>query len=519
MKRTTPHTALYCLLWILLVAVFPLQAAEEDVLNRNIQLPRSKGTVYQLLGKVTEQSGYLFIYDSKIIDNDRKTSLKAGTYTIREAIYRITGNYALALRTVGNHILIQLPPETANAAQPSLATPDSTAHFTMEGTLLDRYTKEPISYASVGVLEATTGVITNQSGMFRLRLPDSLRQAVIQFSHIGYQSEAIAAHVLAGQYNQLTLEPKVVSLQEVVIRLVNPLTLLSEMLTRRKEHYAHQPVHLTTFYREGVQSQKGLLNLTEAIFKVYKTSYNSLSTDQVKLLKMRRISNAYEKDTLLAKMKSGIDACLMLDMMKHLPDFLNPGTENMYTYAHSDIAVVDDRLADVILFEQKEGLNLPLYKGEIYIDTESNALLKIDFRINPHYIHQAGEQFVEKISRNLSATPREVSYTISYKAWNGIYYIHHVRGDLHFKIRKRKQLFGNTSLHTWFEMVTCRIDSTDVHRFSREERQPTRTIFSDTHFSYDANFWENFNVILPEEKLNEAINKITSKIEETRYSQ
>lgn len=517
MKPTTPHTALYCLLWILLIAVSPLQAAEEDVLSRNIQLPRSKGTVYQLLGKVTEQSGRLFIYDSKIIDNDRKTSIKAGTYTIREAIYRITGNNALALRTVGNHILIQMPSEAVATSQPALAASASPTHFTMEGTLLDRYTKEPIAYASVGVLEATTGVVTNQNGMFRLRLPDSLRQVVIQFSHIGYQSEDIAAHLLAGQYNQLTLEPKVVSLQEVVIRLVNPFTLLGQMLDRRKEHYTHQPVHLTTFYREGVQSQKGLLNLTEAIFKVYKTSFNSLSSDQVKLLKMRRITNAYEKDTLLAKMKSGIDACLMLDMMKHLPDFLSLGIDNMYTYAHSDIAVVDDRLANVILFEQNERLNLPLYKGEIYIDTESNALLKVNFQINPRHIHQAGKQFVERISRNLSATPREVSYTVSYKKWNGIYYIHHVRGDLHFKIRKKKQLFSNTSLHTWFEMVTCQIDPTNAQRFAREERQPTRTIFSDTHFGYDAEFWENFNVIMPEEKLNEAINKITSKIEETRY--
>ena len=29
-----------------------------------------KGTVYALLGKVSEQSGYLFIYDSKVIHND-----------------------------------------------------------------------------------------------------------------------------------------------------------------------------------------------------------------------------------------------------------------------------------------------------------------------------------------------------------------------------------------------------------------------------------------------------------------
>ena len=36
-----------------------------DVLDRIVRLPGMKGTVYALLGKVSEQSGYLFIYDSK----------------------------------------------------------------------------------------------------------------------------------------------------------------------------------------------------------------------------------------------------------------------------------------------------------------------------------------------------------------------------------------------------------------------------------------------------------------------
>jgi hypothetical protein len=46
---------------------------------------------------------------------------------------------------------------------------------------------------------------------------------------------------------------------------------------------------------------------------------------------------------------------------------------------------------------------------------------------------------------------------------------------------------------------------------------PTRTVFAETNFTYDEDFWEGFNVILPEEKLNEAITRISSKIEETGY--
>ena len=54
------------------------KAADRDVLERVIYLAKSKGTVYTLLGKVSEQSGFLFVYDSKVVDNDRTVKLGAG---------------------------------------------------------------------------------------------------------------------------------------------------------------------------------------------------------------------------------------------------------------------------------------------------------------------------------------------------------------------------------------------------------------------------------------------------------
>ena len=95
-----------------------------DALDRTIRLSKSKDTIYRLLGEVSEQSGFLFIYDSKIIDNEKKVSVKSGEYTIRQAIYQITGNDRLILRVIGNHILLSLPAETAPAPVP-LPAPES----------------------------------------------------------------------------------------------------------------------------------------------------------------------------------------------------------------------------------------------------------------------------------------------------------------------------------------------------------------------------------------------------------
>lgn len=519
MKPRATYCILCFLIGLLLTAALPVQADDSNILKRIIHLPKSKQTVYHLLGEVSERSGYLFIYDSKVIDNEQIVRIPAGNYTIEDAIRRITGNKELSLRLIGNHILIARQEDnTAKEIAPPLT--DSIRYFKLEGLLRDKFTNEPIPYATVSVSDGSIGSITNQGGEFMLRLPDSLRRSQISFSHLGYQPLEMSGELLAERYNMLSLDPRVVSLQEVVVRITNPLRLLREMQEKIKQNYSQQPVYLTSFYREGVERRHKFVSLTEAVFKIYKTAYNNQnSVDQVKLLKMRRISNNQEKDTIIAKMKSGPNASIMLDVIKNMPDFLMPESEvnYPYTFAHADISVIDNRLVNVISFEQRDFITTPLYKGNLYIDSENNALVRADFEINPKYVKDAAGLLVERKSRNLKITPQKVIYTISYKPWNGSYYINHVRGDLYFKVKRRKQLFGSTPLHIWFEMVTCKAETENVSRFTRKEILPTRTIFSETKFSYDENFWGDFNVIPPEEKLNEAIGKISSKIEETGY--
>ena len=507
------HILTFCLL---LCIVIPLQATEKhDLLDTKITLPRSKGTIYQLLSLITERTDLLFVYDSNIINNEQESFIDEGEYSIREAIYTITGNSALTLRIIDDHILIHSPEKEAiTNSDKTTETPDVN-YFTITGILYDKETEEPIIYASVGINQAGIGTITNQEGEFRLKLPQSLLQSKIHISHLGYLHQEIPCEMLADKYNTFYLESNPVSLQEIIVRAINPLAVINEMLEKRTDNYMHEPVYLTTFYREGIERKKGMVSLNEGIFKVVKTPFHSRSFDQVKLLKMRKVSNVHEKDTLITKIKSGINACLMLDLIKQLPDFLRAEAESPYIYTHSAITVIDDNFVDVISFKQKESFKEPLYEGDIYIDKDNKALLKVEFKIQPEHIKKATNMFVERKSKNLQITPQEIKYTVSYKKWNNKYYINHVRGDLQFRIKKKKLLSFSTNVHTWFEMVTCKIETEDVSRFSRSETLSTRTVFAETRFEYDNKFWGEFNIIIPENELSEAIRKISSKIEET----
>lgn len=510
-----PFRILLIVLWVFFTAS-NVKATDGDGLERVIRLPKAKGTVYSLLGKVSEQSGYLFIYDSKIINNDSIVKTKRKDCSIRQAIYEITGRKQLILTVLGNHILITQPTVKASVSKSS-ATSFLPSNSILVGTLLDKETGASVANASVMIQGTSVGSITNQNGEFRLHLPDSLNNAVVFFSHIGYVPQYVKASTLAGRNNVLSMEPKVIPLQEVLIRLVDPKKLLCEMMEYRQNNYSSVPVYLTTFYREGVQLKNKFQSLTEAVFKVYKSSVMEPDvSDQVKLLKMSRIDNLEVKDSLVAKIRSGVDACLQLDIVKNIPDFLSVESgEQLYVYTSGDIVSVDDRSAHIVCFEQKHGIEEPLFCGELYIDSENSALLQARFEIRSEYVKAATRLFVVRQASKIKLTTQKIVYTISYKPWNGIYYIHHIRGDLYFKMKKRRALFSNPTLYTWFEMVTCCIDNENVVRFPRSERISTHTVFADTDFKYDESFWGDFNVIPLEESLSKVIERIAVKIEKT----
>jgi hypothetical protein len=513
MNQMLAHIRCFVACLIFSFLVINVQANDKDVFDRKVRISKNKGTVYEFLKDISEQTDFLFIYDSQIINNDRIIKIQKGEYTLRDAIYLITGDRRLSMDLLGEHILLRLPEKQKPDDVKIAVSPPSKTHITIGGKLFDCQTEEPVLSASVGLVNTTIGTITNQDGEFQLMIPDSLLHAKVRFSHIGYESREMEIALLEGQHVDLALNPQVVSLQEVIVRAVSPMQVLSDMLNHRSVNYASDPVYLTTFYREGIDNRQKNFDLTESVLQIYKTGYqNPSSADQVKLIKMRRIVNRQQTDTIYPKMKSGVNSCLILDIIKELPDFLDPQDGYSYMYAHTGMNVIDGRLVDVIYFEQKEYIHEPLYTGELFIETESKALAEIRFELNPRLINKATHMFVDRKTANLKIDLQQAKYLVTYKpADDGTYYVNHIRGDITLKVRKKRRWFS-APIHFWFEMVTCKIDTEQVHSFSRTERLSPTRIFSETKHGYDKEFWENFNIILPEEELKDAIIKNLNEV-------
>jgi hypothetical protein len=493
--------------------------AQASLLDKTISIPRQHTTLYNALNLISQKADCLFIYDSQVVENDKKVKLYAEKQSIKQVLDNILTSPELSYKVIGEHILIyQIGRDTLSKGQKQNAIPvaDTLKTIIVKGYVFDNDNKTAIPFVSIGIVEENIGTITNEDGFFSLKVPANFSGASLVVSHLGYTGQKIPIKLLHEQKVDIFLDRRVISLQEVIIRYFDPSVLVRKAMEERKTNYSRQAVYTTSFYREGVQKNKKYISYSEAVFKVYKSPIGySENSDQVKLLKSRKIQNQELSDTVYLKLKGGILSALQLDIVKCVPGFLDQSPPYEYTFKYSDLVSYNETSAYAITFVQNQGIKDALYKGTLFIDKETFAILGADFEINPDFLDNAAENLILKKSHKLIVKLEKINYSIGYTPFNGKYYLNHIRCDIHLKTRLRSH-FAYDYFHTFLELATCHIDTVDVVKFPRQEVLKPNIVFSDETYSPDNDFWETYNIITPEAKLSEALSKIIGKIEEIR---
>jgi len=514
--RRVSDTLTFCCISFLLFFVSAV-SAQESLLQKTISIPKQHTTLYNALNLISDKAGCLFIYDSQIVESDKRVKLFAENEPLKAVLDNIIENPEITYKVIGQHILLYRTKDEKSSAiepQPSIPAQDSIKNITIKGHIYDNENKTSIPYATIGILEENIGTVTNADGYFALKVPASYSGSSLVVSHMGYMSQRIPIQLLNEQQVDIFLERRIISIQEVIIRYIDPNSIVEKAVEQRKVNNNRNPVYMTSFYREGVQKNKRYISYSEAVFKVFKSSYAlSEHSDQVKLLKSRKIQNTNPKDTVYVKLKAGVLSALQLDIAKCIPGFLDLTPPENYTYTYSDLISYNAKDAYAITFVQKTDIVDPLYSGTMYIDKESFAILGADFEINPAYLDKAADDLVLKKSRRLIVKLERINYSVSYAPFNGKYYLNHARCDIQLKTRLRRHI-SYDNFNTFLELATCHIDTTNVVKFSRDEVMKPNVVFSDAKYSNDDSFWGEYNSIAPEEKLSEMLSKIIGKIEE-----
>jgi hypothetical protein len=431
--------------------------------------------------------------------------------TVRELLDSVTGNPDTRYSVIEKHIILYRDMITDT---PGPVTDSLPLQHVLSGKVIDAETSEPLPFATVGISHSGRGMVTNNNGDFILKVTDEVLNDTLSVSYVGYINRRIPVRSMPGNVMTIGMERDFIPIPEIIIRAQDPALIIAKAVSSVASNYGTTPVLLTGFYREGVYRKKEPQIYSEAVVQIYKSPYaRSMQSDQMKVIRSRKIENLEAEDTLAVRLKAGLSSTLTLDGMRNMFDFLDPMSFNSYDYHLTDIVTIDGETAFVISFSQKEWVTEPLMKGEVYINVDNYGVMLAEFEINPLFIAQTGQSYISRLPRNYSMKPEYVRYRTRYRYIDGRYYLSHVRGDLGFLARGRKKFFSSR-FNIFFELAITDHRTENVVRFEHEDLAPVYSVFSNTVHGYDTDFWKNLDFLKPEDDLLEALGRLKIRLGE-----
>ena len=358
---------------------------------------------------------------------------------------------------------------------------------------------------------AVAGTVANKDGEFSFKLKEPVRaDEEIEVSYLGYHSVKFKVGEKDDKKKKVILmTPYVNQLSEVVIYARDPLKLVEEAIKKIPENYDPNQSLLTGFYRETAQTRKRFINISEAIVRVSKTPYDeSVNRDRVQILKGRKIVSQKAGDTLAIKLLGGPNASIYLDVVKNADLLLDKEMLPCYKFTMEESAVIDERPQYVVSFEPQLILPYALYRGKLYIDMERLSFTRAEFALDMSDPAKATQVILRKKPFGLRFKPQEVSYQVNYVERDGKSYLSYVRNLFRFKCDWKRRLFSTGYTVLSEVVITDGRKGTPDDIPRRLAFKQSQCLSDDVTYFTDADFWESYNIIEPDESLEKAVKKL-----------
>ncbi len=379
---------------------------------------------------------------------------------------------------------------------------------TIKGVVKDATTREKVVFASVYVPGSSVGTVTNSEGEFILKVSKSSNAEYFEISHMGYFNKKFRITESLGDNRVFPIEQHIVMLNEVIIWPKEPIDLVRLALSNIGRNYCQVPNRMTGFYRESIRQQRDYLSITEAVVDIYKAPYAGYQSDQVKIYKGRKGDNVKIADTLMVKLQGGPNVIMLLDIVRNTD--LSIALDSLENYSFEIVAIenIDNKQNFVIGFRPAVVRSTPLYNGKLYITQDNFAITRAEFSLDLSDAEKATAMFLKKKPMGLVFTPTATNYLVTYKEENGKYFLNYVRVDLKFKCDWKRKWFKN-SYTVQSEMAITDRKEENVVRFANQDLFKTNMILTDKiQYFTDKDFWGDYNIIEPEESIENALKKI-----------
>ena len=391
--------------------------------------------------------------------------------------------------------------------------------MTLYGHIKDGSNDESLFLTSISLSGSSISNVTNSDGVFSLKIPaDTRPDARITISHLGFMTRTLRVSDFSGSSQERPLEialaPMSLQLDPALVRAMDGYSIFRSAWLKVKDNYPAERVGMTAFYREMIKKgNTKYLVLNEAVIDIDKAPYVGFQNDRVGIYKGRGSLNYDSTDTLFVKLQGGISTALAIDMVKNpFAGVSLEEAETMLEFTLTGTAIYDDRTFYKIDFNPRNVEDGILYKGTVYIETESLAIGRVEFSLDIRdRAEDAARIFIIKHTPGIRFFMNKADYVISYRCVDGKWYYDYCRADLNFTARKQRSLFRNSF------SITEEMAVTDHREGGIAIASADRVKFSDvlseqvSDFT-DDNFWEDYNIIEPDQSIDVIIRRIIRQL-------
>lgn len=405
--------------------------------------------------------------------------------------------------------------------------------LSLSGKVTDQTTGQALPYATIQLVGTSLGTTTNQTGNFVFKIPAAVANPVVAFSYLGYQSVRVDGQNRNQHPLTIALEPYAVKLTEAVVRPVDPLTIITQSLEKLAQNYASQPYKAEGFQREYIRAGQSVIQLLEVAFR----SAGSTPTQSTTVLDAQYVEDKQEKAPLWHPSRggfytlgwtsvSGVESprpttFLGVELKK------TSDLARYYTFAFKNTIPLDGKQVYVIGFEQKRQVKKPLLTGTIYIDAESDAIVKLEHQVSPPGLaylkaHQTwGGLVISKSPKRLHV--QQDRWVTTYKQFGQKWYLSSLVIDTDFSaslvvmglVQARKD-----SLRLHSERIVTTIDTTTVADLKATSNiadvgsLPTLQNFIKKEYENRTTTWDNVNYLQSDTALAGLARQLKAKNEQ-----
>ncbi len=357
-------------------------------------------------------------------------------------------------------------------------------NLTISAKAIDRETKEPLPFASVGIKGRPIGTITNLQGEFDFHFPNEYRNEVFVISMLGYQNyEGQVSRLLESKEFEITLVKSTTILNPVIVSdSMRGGDVLRVALHRIDQNYPNHPFLMHGFYRDLKKIGGTYVSLLEAAIQIYDENYReprnkSKLRERVSLQEVRRSIGYSNKFTTYFDQDNLLEVLLLNNDVRYrlLPDedvFFNNLVREADSYYNG---------YEVFVVSHKKEFDL-----QIFIDKKTYGIIHVEYE----------NKIPEDLGRKSGLIRKfeSIKRVVDFRFFEGKFFLNYLTIDYKVnwydpetdKLRFETELKQQLLINQVFSEPEERIGITKKMRGYGLQYQD---------LPYNKKFWEEYNVI------------------------